>query len=176
MRWVSSSVMCGTRSRHLYDQLGIVGDILALLAIGPIWLQMKAWETLGYILYAVNALIIGVAATLGRLVQALKDAWFYANRFKEKLDELLSIDTNWFMPWTWLGGLPGTRSAGGGGGGGASQFGASGRSAGAAAPTFVVNVNAAPLGVHAGDIGSAVVEALRGWEARNGPLPLAGLN
>jgi hypothetical protein len=35
-------------------------------------------------------------------------------------------------------------------------------------PTYVVNA-AVPLGVHAGDVGSAIVAEIRRWEARNGP-------
>jgi hypothetical protein len=41
------------------------------------------------------------------------------------------------------------------------------------APTYNVSTTV-PLGVHAGDVGAAIVAAIRDWEARNGPAPIGG--
>jgi hypothetical protein len=61
------------------------------------------------------------------------------------------------------------------GGGGAPDAGVAGRGLFARGAT-TVNVNyhvpvTVPLGVHAGDVGGAIVAALEGWTTRNGPLP-----
>jgi hypothetical protein len=126
-----------------------------------------------FVVSSFQAAIIGIRLVVFEIqliVAAVQWLWDKVQQLPSKLSEA----AGWLAPLIPIvsSGLGRSAPAGAGTIAGRGLFGGTGRSG----PAVVVNYHVpvtVPMGVHAGDVGGAIVAALEGWSSRNGPLPPA---